>query len=143
VAAQRPRTNGSNFADVLRYAGLIALPVGAAGSIGLMLRARQHPPKLLLVLFVLWVLAPFAMLALAGVFSTRWSPLTAATLHGTMVVIAVGSLVMYGAVVLSPPRPQPAFVFVIVPPASWLLTAVTVGIAALVSRRQSRRAGDL
>ena len=43
---------------VLRPVGLIAALAGAVGSMGFMLHASQHPPRILLVLFVIWVLAP-------------------------------------------------------------------------------------
>jgi hypothetical protein len=43
---------------------------------------------------------------------------------------------------MRPPRPQAAFVFVIVPPASWLFAAIVVAFAAVVSRRSSGRAGQ-
>ena len=41
--------------------------VGAVGSVGFLLRAGQRTPRLLLVLFVLWVLSPFMAVVLADV----------------------------------------------------------------------------
>jgi hypothetical protein len=78
---------------------------------------------------------------LANMVSKRWSVLTRATLYTVMLVLAVGSLAIYGDVALGRPRTKVAFVFVVVPPASWLLIAVVVPIAALISGRPSRR-GD-
>jgi hypothetical protein len=102
---------------------------------------HRNPSRLLLVLFALWVLSPFIALVLANMVSKRWSVLTRATLYTVMLVLTVGSLAIYGDVALGPPRTKAAFVFVVVPPASWLLIAIVVPIAALISGRPSRR-GD-
>jgi hypothetical protein len=122
---------------LLRGVALIAAVVGAAGSIGLMLRAA-HPPRLLLVPFIGWVLSPFVALILADAASKRWSVPTRATLHGVMLILTLGSLAFYGDIVSMPPGSKPAFVFLVVPLGSWLLLTVAVTIAALVSRRLSR-----
>ena len=118
---------------------MIAVVAGAAGSIGLLLQAGQRvgSPRLLLGLFAIWVLSPFVVLVAAYVVSKRWSVLTRATLYGVMLVVTVASLVIYGETALGPPRPKTA-VFVVVPPASWLLMAIVVPTAAFISRRWSR-----
>ena len=127
------RTEGGSL-SLLHAAGLIAVLAGAVGSVGLMLHAgRNNPSRLLLVLFALWVLSPFVALVLADMVSKRWSVLTRAALYTVMLVLTVGSLVAYGVVALGPPRPKPAFVFVVVPPASWLLIGIVLPIAALIS----------
>jgi hypothetical protein len=124
---------------LLRAAGLIAILAGAVGSVALTLYTGRHnPSRLLMVLFALWVLSPFAVLAVASVVSKRWSPLTRATLHIVMLVLALGSLAIYGYVAFGPPREKTAFAFVVVPPASWLLTGIVVAIAALFSGRRFR-----
>ena len=112
---------------------------GAAGSVGFMLHAGQRvgSPRVLLGLFAMWVVSPFAVLAVGHVVSKRWSVFTRATLHGVMSVVAVASLAIYGAVAFGAPRPKTA-VFVIVAPASWLLTAIAVATAAFMSRHSSR-----
>ena len=134
----RGRPDGG-FLGLLRAAALIALLGGAGGSVGLLLRAGQRSPRLLLVLFVIWVLSPFMALVLAEVVSKRWSVLTRATLYSVMLVVTLGSLAIYGNDAWRPPRTQAAFVFVVVPPASWLLIAIVVSMAALISDRLSRR----
>ena len=137
----RRRTEGG-FLGLLHAAALIAVLAGAVGSVGLMLYAgHRNPSRLLLVLFALWVLSPFIALVLADMISKRWSVFTQAALYTVMLVLTVGSLAIYGDVALGPPRAKPAFAFVVVPPASWLLIAIVVPIAALISRRPSRR-GD-
>ena len=127
------------FLGRLSAVALIVMLVGAVGSLGLMLRAGQRTPRLLLVLFVIWVLSPFMALAFAYIVSKRWSVLTRATLYSVMLIVALGSLVIYGDDAMGHRRPQAAFVYVIVPPASWLLTAIVVSIAALISGWRSRR----
>jgi len=125
---------------VLRGAALIALAAGAAGSVGLMLRAgHRQNSRLLIGLFTFWVLSPFMALIVANVVSRRWQVLTRATLYIVMLVVTLATLAIYGYVALGPPRAKTAAVFVVVPPASLLLIAIVVPIAALMSRRQSRR----
>jgi hypothetical protein len=135
----RVRRTEGGFLGFLHAAGLIAVLAGAVGSVGLMLHAgRNNPSRLLLVLFALWVLSPFIGLVFANMVSKRWSVLTRASLYTVMLVLTVGTLAAYGVVALGPPRPKTAFVFVVVPPASWLLIGIVLPIAALISRRLSR-----
>lgn len=134
----RARTEGG-FLGLLHAMGLIAVLAGAVGSAGLMLHAgHNNPSRLLLVLFALWVLYPFMALVLANMVSKRWSVVTRTALYTVMLVLTVGSLAIYGDVALGPPRPKTAFVFVVVPPASWLLIGIVLPIAALISGRPSR-----
>ena len=133
----------ARFLSVLRAVALIALPVGAVGSIGLMLRAgHRNPSRVLLVLFAIWVLSPFVALALGNAVSQGWSGLTRATFYSVTLVVTASSLAIYGEVALGPPRTKTAFAFVVVPPASWLLIAITISIAVVISRRRSRRGND-
>jgi hypothetical protein len=134
----RGRPDGG-LLGLLHAVALIAVVVGAAGSFGLMLWVGQrNPSRVLLVLFAIWDLSPFMALVLADIVSKRWSVLTRATLYGVMLILTLGSLAFYGDVVWRP-RPQPAFVFLVVPLGSWLLMMIVVPIAALVSGRLSRR----
>jgi hypothetical protein len=135
----RGRPEGG-FLGLLRTATLIAVVAGAAGSLALMLHAgRRNNSRILLVLFTIWVLSPFVALVVADVVSKRWSVLTRAAPHSVMLVLTFGSLAIYGDVALGPPRAKTAFAFVVVPPASWLLIAMALLIAALISGRRSRR----
>ena len=131
--------NSGRSLGLLRAMALIAVGAGAVGSLGLMLRADQRTPRFLLVLFVFWVLSPFVALAWANVVSKRWPVLIQAALCCVTLVITLGSLVFYGKLVLPPAGSPRAFVFVAVPPASWLLMTIVVSIAALISRRRSHR----
>jgi hypothetical protein len=131
----------AGFVSVLRAAALIGLLVGAVGSVGLVLHAghRKHSPRSLMVLFAIWVLSPFVALVVANIVSKDWSVITRATLHSVMLVLMLGSLAIYGDVALGPLGAKTVPVFVIVPPASWLLIATVVSIAALISRGLSHR----
>jgi hypothetical protein len=111
----------------------LATVVGAAGSVAAMLRVgfrnEATIPTLLLVLFTGWVLSPFLALLAADRVSSRWAAPTRTTLHRLMLLIPLGSLVVYGYVTLSPPRPKPASTFLLVPLVSWLLLAIALTIA--------------
>ena len=125
----------------LRTAALIAVLAGAVGSVGLLLRAtNRNPSQLLVLLLVLWVVSPFVALMWASIVSTRWSVLTRVTLYGVMLVVPVGCLAIYVADALWPRTSPGPFVFIPVPPASWLFSALVVLAAALMSGRRSRRA---
>jgi hypothetical protein len=131
------------FLSVLRTAALISLAAGAAGSVGSMLRAgHQNPSRVLVILFAIWVLSPFVALVFAILVSRDWSVLTRATLYSVVVFLTVSSLAIYADVAFGAPRTKTAFAFVAVPPASWLLIAITIPIAALISRRRSHRSSD-
>ncbi len=119
----------------LRGVALITVLVGAVGSLGFMLYTGRRQSSLLLIgLFTVWVLSPFAALVYIHLIAKRWPELTQARLYGMMLFLTLGSLSIYGYVALGPPRPQPAFFFLVVPLASWLL----ITIAVLVSRKLSR-----
>ncbi len=119
----------------MRTAAFVALIAGAAGSIGLLLHARQHPPPLLVFLFVIWVLSPFVVLGIAHLVSKRRSPGTQATLCFVSVFIAIASLLVYGDDTLNHRTTHPAFVYVAVPPVSWLLIILLTSMAAIRSRK--------
>jgi hypothetical protein len=124
------------LASFLRSSALAGVVAGAIGSLGLMLRAGRRTPRLLLVLFVVWVLSPFVALAWAHRVSTRWLPPTRTALYGVSLVVAIASLLIYGELIARPAGSAPAFVWVIVPPVSWLLIATTLATATLISRRR-------
>jgi hypothetical protein len=137
--ASRGKPDGG-FLGPLRAVALIAAVAGAGGSVGLMLWVgHRNPSRLLLALFAIWDIAPFVALVWANMVAKRWSVLTRATLYSVTLVITLGSLAIYGDVAFGPPRSTPAFMFLVVPPGSWLLMTIVVPIAALTSRRLSRR----
>ena len=134
-----PSRRDGGFPGLLRAVALVAVVVGAGGSLVLMLRAGRDTPRFLLVLFVVWVLSPFVALAWANMVSNRWPALTRTTLYCVTLVITLGSLAIYGKLILPPAGSPHAFVFVAVPPVTWILMTIVVSIAALISRKQSHR----
>ena len=132
------------FLGRMRTVALMAVVVGAAGSVALMLREGQRSDSIvLLILFTIWVLSPFVALLLANTVSKRWSVLTRMTLYSVMLILSMSSLTIYGILALRPPSSTPAFVFVVVPLGSWLLMMVLGPAAAIISGKRSRRAiGD-
>lgn len=110
---------------ILRATGLTALAVGAVGSVGLTLYAGRHNHSVILMaLFTLWVLSPFAALALLHSVSKG-----RAAFHSLMVILTLASLAIYAYIALGPPRVKTAPVFVVVPPVSWLIIAIVVLIS--------------
>jgi hypothetical protein len=91
----------------------------------------------MIAVFAAWVLSPFMAAVLANVVSQRWSVAARETLNATLLVITLGSLAIYGDVAFGHIKAKVGFVFLVVPFASWLLIAVVVPIAALVSRRRT------
>jgi hypothetical protein len=122
---------------MLRRAGLLALVVGCVGSVLLMLRASEHPPVFLILLFIVWVSSPFIALTVGYVLSAKWPAAMRTALYLTMIVVAIVSLIAYANAGAGPGHPQPrVFLFVIVPPAAWSLAAIAIGAAAMGSRRR-------
>jgi hypothetical protein len=109
---------------------MIAMVAGAVGSVALMLRAgRNNSSGILLVMFVLWVLGPFVALALANTVAKRWSASARATLYYLMLVVALGSLAVYGYDAIRRISAKAAFIYLVLPFASWLLMAIVIPIA--------------
>ena len=121
----------------LRSFGLVALLLGAAGAMILMLRAGGRSRPLLLVpLFAAWDISPFVLLWIADRFTAGWTRATRTALYSLMVIVAVGSVAYYIADAIWPREAQPAFPYVIAPPVSWLLIAAVLGVTAMFSRKQ-------
>ena len=119
---------------VLHNAVLVAVPLAAVASIVFMLQVGGGS-VILLGVFAVWVLAPFAALIAAEVYARRWSSFGQSTIHLVALIVAAVSPLVYGSVAMGPPRPQPAFYFLVVPAASWLLIIITLITAAVTSRK--------
>jgi hypothetical protein len=103
----------------------VGLLIGAAGSVGFALHRGGN--RTVLALILLWVLAPFVLLALAHARSKPWAiPMT--------FVVMAGALVVYGVDAVAPLRPQAAFPFVLVP----LVSLPLIAVVALIAQRASR-----
>jgi hypothetical protein len=118
----------------LRSSALIAVVFGAVAAIGLLRHAQQHPPRLLAVLFVIWVSTPFAVLGVASLFSTPWSLPVRKTLYVLTFVVVAVSLAIYVDDNFAHRTAHPAGVWVAVPPASVIISVIALGLAALRAR---------
>ena len=124
---------------MLRTVALIAAAGGGAGSVAFLLQAgrRNSALILLVVLFSIWVLSPFIALLWAIVRSERFTEAVRSTLYGLTIALALVSLAIYSRVIDLKPAGSPnTFLFVAVPPASWVIIAGVMSIAALRSRKQ-------
>jgi uncharacterized membrane protein len=122
----------SKSPGILPIIARIALVAGAAGSVALTLKAG-HAGIILTVLFVGWVALPFAGLGLVDLLSSEWSRPARTTLYLFIVIVAAVSPAIYGYVVTHP-RPQQAFPFLVTPFVTWVLLV----IVAIASRWLSR-----
>lgn len=133
---------GGGFSG-LRTVASIAVLAGAVISVGFLVRATgRNPSQLLVVLMAIWVVSPFVALLWANLVSKPWSAPVRVSLYGVMLLVSLASLTIYSADALWPRSSQAAFVFIAVPPASWLLSAIAVSLAAFTSRRTSRRVDE-
>ena len=110
---------------------------GVVGAVALMMHAAPRMPALVVVLIGGWVMAPFAILSLTESVAARWPALVRTTIQAAIVVIAVVSVAIYAASAFGPPRPKPAFYFVLVPPVSLAAATIAIAIAGYIARRQS------
>jgi hypothetical protein len=120
--------------NALRAMARLAVVAGAIGASVLMLyvgRRNQH--YWLLVMFVLWDVAPFLALGFADLYAARWSAATRATLYVVTLLATVVSLGVYLDVIIRP-RPQPAAPFLIMPVVAWLIMLTAVPMAEYLSR---------
>ena len=113
---------------------MVASMLGAIGSVILMLMSGLHPPAFLVILFIGWIIAPFAALIFVNVLFKTRPGVIANAISGLSIIIAAVSLAIYEYVLVSPPPSQPAFPYVAVPLGSWVVIAIAVAVAALISR---------
>ena len=113
---------------MLRAVARIAAVVGACGSVGLVFVGRRNVSLVLLLIFAIWVLAPILALLLADLVWKRGG----AALYLLMLLVALGSLAVYGTIAFGPPRAKPAAFFLMLPFVWWVL----IGIGSVLSRRR-------
>jgi hypothetical protein len=136
TSSKLSRERAERWLVVLQRTALVTVLAGAAGSLGLMLRAGRHQKsQILILLFTIWVLSPFVCFALTNVVSKRWTTLARATLYLVILIVTVASLAIYGVVAFGYTNVKVGFVFLVVPLASWLLIGIVVVMATLVSGR--------
>ena len=120
----------------LRRTALLVMLAGALASLALMFYAgRRQSSWILMVLFTGWVLGPYAGLLAADRASRRWSAAARVALYGVMLTSTIGSVAIYALVTLGPPRPKPAFYFLVVPVATWLLAGIVIPMTVRLSKR--------
>jgi hypothetical protein len=123
----------------LRSAAFVAVLFGSIGSIGLLRHAQQRTPPMLVMLFVIWVAAPFILLGIANVRSPRWPRRVQLTLCIITLIVTIGSLLIYLDDNMAHRTTKAAFVWVAVPPASVLVSVIAVGIAALMNKASASK----
>jgi hypothetical protein len=120
----------------VRRTALLVMLAGAVASLSLMFyTGRRQPSWILIALFTGWVLGPYAGLFIADRASTRWSSGARLGLYGVMLVSTIGSVAIYALVARGPAVTKPAFYFLVVPVATWLLAAIVIPATAWLSRR--------
>ena len=128
----------TGYRRALRRAARLAVAVGAAGSVALTLYAGRHnDSRILRFLFAAWVVSPFLAAGTADLVSKHWSALTRATLHIVTLVLTPASLAVYAATAFGRTAMKTGSVFLVGPLACWLLPAVAVPIAAVISGRRT------
>ena len=129
---------------MLRAVALFAAGAGGLVSVALLLQAgsRNNSLPWLVVLFSVWVLSPFMALLFAILRSDKWPEMIRTVLHVLTLAVTVGSLLIYaGTIDLKPAGSANMFLFVTVPPASWMGMVMGLLVATLVQRSRTRRAG--
>ncbi|MDB5009074.1 MAG: hypothetical protein JWP45_3467 [Mucilaginibacter sp.] len=122
--------------SILRIVALIALLIGAGGSFYLVLQAgRNNSSAVLRLLFVVWVLFPFAALLIADVVSRNWSAITRLVTYCLMLVITAGSLMGYSGM-FSSPGTKPAAMFLLIPFIALLAMMIIIPITAFMSQKK-------
>jgi hypothetical protein len=94
---------------------------------------------MLVLLFVIWVAAPFILLGIANVRSPRWPGRVRLTLCIITLAVTIGSLLIYLDDNIAHRTAKAAFVWVAVPPASVLVSVIAVGIAALMNKASASK----
>jgi Na+-driven multidrug efflux pump len=125
-----------------RMIALLVIFIGATVSLRLMFLASQNQKSVLLItLFNGWVLSPFIGLLAAIVKSGSWSAGARSTLYVLILIITLASLLSYSGT-LTFGEVKPAFKFLMVPLASWILIVIVLLAARSMSRRHSINGKD-
>jgi ABC-type Mn2+/Zn2+ transport system permease subunit len=124
---------------ILRTTALTAALIAVVVSVALMLRAcRFNDSGVALALIAVWILSPMIALVLAEVVARRWLIFGRATVHCLMLVVALGSVIIYGIDVLVPLSPRAGFPYALVPAVSWALIAMVLVVAAFRTRARAK-----
>lgn len=140
----RPQAPEPGKPGVLRAIALAILLAATLGSLALTIdEGQRNSSPLPVTLFALWVVSPFVGAVLANTISKHWETPARTTLYVMMLVFSLASVAIYAKVALGPPRPQPAFYFLMTPAASWVLLAIVVVVGAMSPRKHAETKADL
>ena len=92
-----------------------------------------------MAIFDIWISAPFVGLSWAMTASRQWSNTIQIALCRTTILVALGSLAVYGYDAWRPRAAQAACVYVVTPPAPVLLIMAILAVVMLASKRQTPR----
>jgi hypothetical protein len=110
------------------------LLLAVAASLVLMYRAgHRNPSVVLMLMFTVWVSSPFVALDVVTRFARNWPQRRQTPLRLTAILVAIGSVCLYGIDAVTPLSPKAAFLYLVVPLASWV--AIVVALAVAKSRR--------
>ena len=123
--------------NVLRKTALTVSVAGAVGSLYLLFKAGSNTPGFLLVLFVGWILIPYAASFVLYAIAERWNDAVQATLHVLMMILPIGSVICYSGL-FNYSGMKPAFMFVLVP----VLSSAIIAIATIGAHKFSRKNGE-
>jgi hypothetical protein len=114
----------------------VGLWIAAAGSLACTLYTGRHNSSLLLVaMFAIWVLTPFAGLAWINQVADGARRDIDAAIRASSLVVCISSLAIYVAIAAIPPGHHTAFAFLVVPATSWL-AILTMWVASRVAQRR-------
>ena len=120
---------------IIRLDSSVSVALGAVGSLAFMFSVGRHNPSaILMILFTLWVVAPFAAMVTAPMLFKKWSVGGRTWFDFFTIIVALGSSGIYGDVAFGTPRPQPAFMFLVVPFVSLFVIGAALLVASFVSR---------
>jgi len=121
--------NNSSRQNLKATLAIIALLIGAIGSLYFMFKAGSHQKSILLIaLFTGWVLSPFVALWVANKITSVRSVITEQLLYGLMFGLTIVSLIAYSGLV-AVPNTKPAFIYLAFPFVSWLAFLIIFLIA--------------
>jgi hypothetical protein len=127
---------------MLGAAAGVLLWVAAMGSAASTLYAgHRNASRILILMFIVWVLAPFAALGWARVRSrsSRRPANTQTALHWLTLAVTLGSLALYAQAAFRLTGIKSTRIFLMTPLASLVAIAIVLGVPALAARRRRQR----
>jgi hypothetical protein len=98
--------------------------LGALVSLVFMFNAGHNQKSvILMILFTIWVLAPFVGLFLILTIYNRWKVHYPGSIYWLMIIISIGSMVAYSGLLI-PSGTKAAFIFLVFPFVCWLMMAI-------------------